>query len=119
MKNSFITGIYTDLYQLSMAQVYFRQGTGHQQASFDYFLRQLPFNGGYTVFAGLADLLSTLEELRFTPDDIDYLKKIGVHKEFADSLAQFRFQGTIHAVKEGEIIFPNEPVLRVEANIIE
>jgi len=119
MKNFSITGTYTDLYQLTMAQVYYLTGKSHYKAVFDYFFRKLPFEGGYTVFAGLADLLEILEELHFTKEDIDYLKDIGLNARFANSLENFRFQGTIRAANEGEIVFPNEPLVRVEGNILE
>lgn len=119
MKNFTITGTYTDLYQLTMAQVYYLTGKRKEEAVFDYFYRKHPFEGGFTVFAGLGTLLDVLKDLKFTQDDIEYLKQIGLNAEFADSLAHFRFNGTIHSVKEGEIIFPNEPVLRLEGTIIE
>ena len=119
MKNFSITGLYTDLYQLTMAQVYFLTGKSHLHCSFDYFFRKLPFEGGYAVFAGLENVIDLLQELHFSKDDIDYLKDIGLKKEFADSLEHFRFRGTIYSVKEGEIVFPNEPILRVEGNILE
>lgn len=119
MKNFSITGTYTDLYQLTMGQVYFLKGTSLQEAVFDYFFRKLPFQGGYVVFAGLGDLLQILEELHFSKEDLAYLKGIGLHPDFVERLKNFRFQGTIHSVKEGEIVFPNEPLVRVEGNILE
>ncbi len=119
MKNFSITGTYTDLYQLTMAQVYYLKGNSKQEAVFDYFFRKLPFEGGYTVFAGLANLLEILEDFHFTKEDIEYLKSIGLNPGFADSFKNFSFQGTLHATKEGEIIFPDEPVLRVEGTILE
>jgi nicotinate phosphoribosyltransferase len=119
MKNFSITGTYTDLYQLTMGQVYFLKGTSHHDAVFDYFFRKLPFSGGYVVFAGLADLLQILEELYFSKEDLEYVKSLGLHPDFVETLKHFRFRGTIHSVKEGEIVFPNEPVLRVEGNILE
>lgn len=119
MKNFSITGTYTDLYQLTMAQVYHLTGKSGEEAVFDYFYRKLPFNGGYTVFAGLTDLLEILQELHFTKDDLAYLKDKGFNAEFLNSLENFRFKGTIYAVKEGEIVFPNEPVLRVEGTMLE
>lgn len=119
MMNFSITGTYTDLYQLTMAQVYYLTGKSDHNASFDYFFRKLPFDGGYTVFAGLADLMDILEGLHFTKDDIGYLKGIGLHPGFAESLESFEFHGTLHAAREGEIIFPDEPVLRVEGTILE
>ncbi|HET9486506.1 MAG TPA: nicotinate phosphoribosyltransferase [Chryseosolibacter sp.] len=119
MKDFSITGIYTDLYQLTMGQVYFLKGKSHRPAVFDYFFRKLPFDGGYVVFAGLGTLLEILEDLHFTPDDLEFLKEKGLDPSFVDHLRDFRFQGTIHAVWEGEVVFPNEPVLRVEGTILE
>ena len=119
MKNFSITGTYTDLYQLTMGQVYFLKGTSHQEAVFDYFFRKLPFQGGYVAFAGLGVLLQILEELHFSKEDLAYLKGIGLHPDFVERLKNFSFQGTIHSVKEGEIVFPNEPLVRVEGNILE
>lgn len=115
-----ITATYTDLYQISMAQVYYLTGKSTHEAVFDYFFRKLPFQGGYTVFAGLGDLLNIVQDLHFTTDDIAYLKDVvKIDREFAEHLQAFRFRGTIYAAKEGEIVFPNEPVLRVEGTILE
>ncbi|UII30679.1 nicotinate phosphoribosyltransferase [Fulvivirga ulvae] len=119
MKNFTITGTYTDLYQLTMAQVYYLTGKSRQEAVFDYFYRKNPYEGGYTIFSGLGTLLDVLQDIRFTPEDIEYLKQIGLNADFADSLVDFKFTGTLHAVKEGEVIFPNEPVLRLEGSIVE
>ena len=119
MKSLSITGTYTDLYQLTMGQVYFLQGAGQREAVFDYFFRKLPFDGGYVVFAGLNDVLQILEDLQFTRDDLDYLRKIGLDRDFIDHLRGFRFQGSVLSVQEGEIVFPNEPVMRVQGNILE
>ncbi|HEX6226520.1 MAG TPA: nicotinate phosphoribosyltransferase [Chryseolinea sp.] len=119
MKDFSITGIYTDLYQISMSQVYYMTGKSQQEAVFDYFFRKLPFGGGYAVFCGLNDLLKILENLEFTSDDISYLRNLGLNGEFASSLEKFKFRGTIHAVKEGEIVFPNEPLIRVQGTILE
>lgn len=119
MKDLSLTGTYTDLYQLTMGQVYFLKGTSEKKAVFDYFFRKLPFSGGYVVFAGLGDILPLLEELHFNPQDLQYLKAIGLHPDFVEHLRSFRFRGTIQAVREGEVVFPNEPVLRVEGSILE
>ena len=112
------TATYTDLYQLSMAQVYFNKNQ-NQQAVFDYFFRKLPFNGGYAIFAGLEEIISIIEELRFSEEDITYLKEHDFEPEFLAYLKDFRFRGTINAMQEGEIVFPTAPVLQVEANLIE
>lgn len=113
------TAAYTDFYELTMAQVYFLKGRKNERAVFDYFFRKSPFAGGYTIFAGLENLLDDLEKLRFTEHDIDYLKKQGFDEEFLKYLQTFRFRGDIRSVPEGEIVFPNEPVLQVDADIIE
>ncbi|GAA0190752.1 nicotinate phosphoribosyltransferase [Fulvivirga kasyanovii] len=119
MKNFTITGTYTDLYQLTMAQVYYLTGKSNQEAVFDYFYRKNPYEGGYTIFAGLGTLLEVLQDIRFTQEDIEYLKRIGLNTDFAESLADFQFKGTVYSVKEGEVIFPNEPILRLEGSIVE
>ncbi|WP_367608172.1 nicotinate phosphoribosyltransferase [Legionella sp. W05-934-2] len=113
------TGTYTDQYQLTMGQAYFLRGNHQQPAIFDYFFRKLPFSGGYVVFAGLADLLAIIENWRFTNDDIAYLKTIGFHPDYLDYLSQFRFQGHIYSCREGEVVFPTMPLLRVEATMLE
>jgi nicotinate phosphoribosyltransferase len=117
--NPLLSGTYTDLYQLTMSQVYFLTGRHRQRANFDYFFRKLPYEGGYVVFAGLGSVLEMLEEFRFTADDLEYLKSIDLHAGFVDSLRDFRFRGNLISAREGEIIFPNEPVLRVEGDVIE
>lgn len=119
MKTISITGIYTDLYQLTMAQVYFLTGKSGQRAVFDYFYRKIPFSGGYTIFAGLNDLLDILQGLEFTSADVDYLKSIGLNREFAESLKNFRFKGSVYSAKEGEVVFPNAPIIRVEGTVLE
>ncbi len=113
------TGTYTDQYQLTMAQVYFLKGRAKDKAVFDYFFRKLPFEGGYAIFAGLDSLVSILADLRFDEKDIDFLRLQGFHKDFVNHLKNFRFTGNINACREGEVVFPLAPVLRVEASIIE
>lgn len=113
-----ITAAYTDLYQITMAQVYF--GTKpNGRAVFDYYFRHNPFKGGYSIFAGLEDVLDILETLEFSSSDISYLKQKGFESDFLDYLKNFRFKGTIYSSKEGDVVFPNRPILQVEANIIE
>ena len=102
-----------------MAQGYFYGGKKEEQATFDYFFRSNPYRGGFTVFAGLQDFLELLSQFTFSDSDIDFLKQQEFKPEFLEYLKNFSFSGNIYSVKEGEIIFPNEPVLRVEGNIIE
>jgi nicotinate phosphoribosyltransferase len=113
------SGLYTDFYELAMAQGFVLSGKAEAPASFDYFFRENPFKGGYVVFAGLADLLEVLENFTFTPEDIDYLKGLDFQKPFLDYLKTFRFNGKIYSVREGEVVFPLEPVLRVEGTFLE
>jgi len=112
-------GLYLDYYELTMAQGYFLTGRGNLQANFDYFFRNNPFNSGYTVFAGLQDLLELITNFTYKDNAIDFLHKYGFKSEFLDYLKNFRFSGSIYSVPEGEIVFPYEPIIRVEGNIIE
>jgi nicotinate phosphoribosyltransferase len=114
-----LSATYTDKYQLTMAEVYFLEQRHEHTAVFDYFFRKPPFKGSYALFAGLENVLEILENLRFTDSDIDFLHKDGLNSSFLDYLKNFTFKGKIYSMKEGEIVFPTEPVLRVEANIAE
>ncbi|MDZ7681120.1 MAG: nicotinate phosphoribosyltransferase [Fodinibius sp.] len=111
--------IYTDYYELTMAQGYFLAGRKNEQACFDYFFRDIPFDGGYVVFAGISDLLEILDSFRFHEDELQYLANQGFRTEFLNYLRDFEFNADIYAAQEGEIIFPREPIVRVEGSIIE
>lgn len=111
--------LYTDMYQLTMGQAYFLQSRSDVPAVFDYFFRKLPYDGGYVIFAGLGDLLEALTDLRFADSDIDYLYKEGFHDDYLEYLKSFRFKGSIYGMQEGELLFPVEPVLRVEGGLLE
>lgn len=113
------TATYTDQYQITMSQVYFQKGLKDEKAIFDYFFRKLPFNGGFVVFAGLEDFLETVTNLRFDEEDIGLLRREGMDEEFLKYLKDFRFRGTIRSVREGDLVFPNRPIVSVEAPIIE
>lgn len=112
-------GLYTDFYELSMAQGYFSSGKQNQQVSFDYYFRDTPFRGGFAVFAGLQDFLDLLSKFTYSESDIEYLKLQGLKEDFLTYLKTFKFAGDILSVKEGEVVFPNEPLLTVKGNIIE
>lgn len=112
-------GLIVDKYELTMAQTYFKGNKLNDKACFDYFFRQLPFKNGYLIYAGLQDLLNILSELRFTDQDLRFLQQDGFDADFIDYLKDFRFQGTIYSMKEGEVAFPLEPLLRVEGNLVE
>ena len=112
-------GLYTDYYELTMAQGYFYCGKKEETATFYYFFRTNPYQGGFTVFAGLQDFLEMLTNFTFPREDIDYLRALGLKPEFLEYLSHFHFSGDIQSMKEGEIVFPGEPVLQVKGNIIE
>lgn len=101
-----------------MAQVYFRTKP-NGRAVFDYYFRTNPFDGGYTIFAGLENVLEILESLKFSASDISYLEQHNFEPSFLEYLKDFRFKGTVFSCKEGDVVFPNRPILQVEANIIE
>lgn len=113
-----LTAAYTDLYQLTMAQVYFHTKPT-ATAVFDYYFRKIPFNGGYVVFAGLENVLDILEDFTFTDSDMEYLHQFDFDPAFLDYLSTFRFQGSVFSCREGDVVFPNRPILQVEANIME
>ncbi len=114
-----LTATYTDLYELTMGQAYFLAGRKNESAVFDYFFRKNPFKGGYTIFAGLPDLLAILEDFRFNKDDLDFLKAQSLHPDYLAYLKGFRFRGTIYSLPEGDVVFPTRPILRVDGNLIE
>lgn len=113
------TATYTDQYELAMGQAYFLAGRKDESAVFDYFFRKNPFKGGYTIFAGLPDLLAVLENFRFDKEDLDFLKAQSFHPDYLTYLENFRFKGTIYSPAEGDLVFPTSPVLRVEGKLIE
>ena len=107
-------GLYTDLYELTMAQGYFLLGRHEEHAVFEYFFRKAPFGGGFVIFAGLYELLNALSNMRFSENALEYLKAQGFREKFLDYLRNFEFQGKIYAFPEGSVVFPYEPVVRVE-----
>lgn len=105
----------TDLYQLNMMQAY-EENRLTETAVFEFFVRKLPPRRGFLMAAGLAQIVEFLENLRFLPDDIDYLKRSGRFSvAFLDRLADFRFTGDVDAMPEGTVFFPDEPIIRVIA----
>ena len=110
----------TDLYELTMMQGYFRNQGENKTVIFDAFFRTNPFGGGYSVMAGLAQLIQYVRELHFGPDDIDYLYSLHLFDDdFLDYLKSFHFTGDIWSIPEGSLIFPREPLVKVIAPIME
>ena len=109
----------TDLYELTMMQGYYEKGQ-NENVIFDVFFRQNPCNNGYSVCAGLDQVIDYIKNLHFTYDDVDYLRGLGIFKEdFLHYLSGFHFSGDIYSIPEGTVVFPKEPLLKVVAPIME
>ena len=110
----------TDFYELTMAQTYFDKNEQNKKAYFDVFFRKNPFEGGYTIMGGLDNIVEYINNFKISEDDINYLRSLNkFSEEFLDYLKNLKFTGDIFAVPDGTVIFPNEPVITVRANIIE
>jgi nicotinate phosphoribosyltransferase len=110
--------MFTDLYELTMCASYF-DNKRFEPATFDLFIRRLPPNRSYFLFAGLEQVLLFLEKVRFTEEHINFLKKQGFKNEFLEYLKNLKFTGEVWSIPEGTLAFPNEPLIRVTAPIIE
>lgn len=109
-----------DFYELTMANGYFELGKADEIAYFDVFFRKVPDGGGFAIAAGLAQVIDYIKELRFTAQDIEFLRAKNIFSEkFLEYLAGFRFTGDIYAVPEGTPIFPGEPFMTVRAPSVE
>jgi nicotinate phosphoribosyltransferase len=122
----YTNALLTDFYELTMAAGYLEQGKASDTAVFDLYFRKNPFNGGYSIAAGLEDAVHSIMECRFGKEDLQYLEMQTTAedtpvfpKKFLEYLASFQFMGNIRAVPEGTVVFPNEPLLQVEGNLIE
>jgi len=112
--------LHTDLYQINMVQTYWEDGVHNRKAVFDLYFRKLPFGNGYGVFAGLERIIDYVEKLHFSESDLDYLEnELNYDHDFIQYLKELNFTGTIKSMREGEIVFANEPLIRVEANLAE
>ena len=111
--------LFTDLYQLTMAQAYYQSGQ-RGRATFSLFFRNFPPNRAYYVFCGLESAVKYLENLAFSEEDIAALRKLGIFDPgFLEYLGGLRFGGEVRAMREGEIFFEDEPVMEVSGDIIE
>ncbi len=109
-----------DFYELTMSNGYFINGFSDKIAYFDVFFRKVPDGGGFAIAAGLEQVIEYIENLRFSKDDIKYLKDLNMFSDsFLEYLSNFRFTGDIYAVPEGTPVFPNEPIITVKAPVIE
>ncbi len=110
----------TDLYQLTMAQAYLSSGLGDTHACFHLTFRENPFGGGFAVVCGLEQVIDLIHDFRFREDQVEYLSGLTgadgqplFRRAFLDWLTGVRFEGSIHAMREGTVAFPREPLLRV------
>ena len=116
----------TDLYELTMGAGYDAAGVADREAVFSLSFRDLPFDGGYAVAAGLDDALEILEHMRFEETDLDYLGGLRgpagrpiFRSSFLDRLGSFRFTCDVDAIPEGTVVFPNEPLIRVRGPLLQ
>lgn len=115
----------TDLYQLTMSYGYWKKGIAHKESVFHLFFRKTPFKGGFTITAGLEYVIDFLENFRFDASDLAYLDTLRDSKglplfepAFFDYLAKLRFNCDVDAVPEGSVVFPYEPLLRIQGPLI-
>lgn len=109
-----------DFYELTMSNGYLKSGNKDTLVCFDMFFRKSPDGGGFTIAAGLEQLIEYIENIKFTKEDIDYLRGRGLfEEEFLEYLSNFKFTGNISAIPEGTPVFPAEPMVTVTAKAIE
>lgn len=116
-------GAVTDFYQLTMMAGYAAEGLDRSRATFELFVRRLPENRSYLVFAGLEQAIESVRTLRFSPEQVESLRELPefavIDPSWFDALLDFQFRGDIWAVPEGTVVFAGEPLLRVEAALPE
>lgn len=112
--------LHTDLYQINMMESYWADGIHERKAVFELYFRNLPFGNGYAIFAGLERILDYLKGFHFSESDLTYLQEdLGYKEDFLAYLKDIRFTGDVYSMKEGELVFANEPILRVESTLAE
>ncbi len=117
--NNSSSALFTDFYELTMAQGYWKDNM-NQKVVFDMFFRKNPFNGGFSVLAGNETLMDYILNFRFSEQDISYLAEQNIFEQgFLDYLKDFKFTGDLYTMDEGTVVFPQEPIVRIHANLIE
>ena len=117
--NNISSALFTDFYELTMAQGYWKDNM-NQKVVFDMFFRKNPFNGGFSVLAGNETLMDYILNFRFSEQDISYLSEQNIFEQgFLDYLKDFKFTGDLYTMDEGTVVFPQEPIVRIHANLIE
>ncbi|ETZ18807.1 Nicotinate phosphoribosyltransferase [Borrelia duttonii CR2A] len=111
--------LFTDFYELSMMNAYFTKNI-NPKAKFEMFFRKTPFNNGYIILSGIHTLINILKELHFNKEEIEYLESLNYFdKKFLEYLKTFKLNIKINSIAEGRIVFPHEPILIIEGNLIE
>ena len=120
------TGLFTDLYQLTMAYGYWKSGRSGDKAAFNLFFRQRPFGGAYAICCGLGVAINCIENFGFSEDDLDYLSSLKGRRgrclfdeAFLEYLSNLSLQCDINAIPEGQVVFPLEPLLQVRGPLIQ
>ncbi|WP_274364599.1 nicotinate phosphoribosyltransferase [Paenibacillus thermotolerans] len=113
--------LHTDKYEINMMYAHWIHGTLNNNAIFEVYFRKPPFGNGYAVFAGLQRVVEYIQNIKFGDEEIQYLREQEeqYQEAFLEELRSFRFTGKLHSVPEGTIVFPNEPLLRVEGRVFE
>lgn len=111
--------LHTDLYQINMIKAYWEDGIHNRESVFELFFRKLPFGNGYGVFAGLERVVDYLTNLEFSDEDIMYLKELGYEDDFLIYLKGLKFTGKLKSLREGDLVFDNEPILQVIGSLAE
>lgn len=107
--------LHTDLYQINMLNTYWKKGIHNKKAVFEAYFRQIPFDNGYAIFAGLERIVNVLNNLHFSESDIDYLREQELYTEdFLDYLKNLKFELSVRSFQEGELCFADEPLIQVE-----
>lgn len=109
----------TDEYEFTMANGYLKSKKEKEEAVFDIFFRKVPNNGGYAIMAGVDKIIDFIENFRFEERELNYFRRKGYDEEFIEYLRNFNFTGDIYAVPDGTPVFPNEPIVTVNAPLIE
>ncbi|MDR1390650.1 MAG: nicotinate phosphoribosyltransferase [Treponema sp.] len=113
------SALFTDFYSLTMAQGYWKYKM-NSRAVFEMFFRRQPFGGGFSVFAGLGTLIDKLANFSFSQKDLAYLDSLHFFEDaFLEYLGGLRFSGTLYSMDEGTVVFPQEPLIRVDSNLVE
>lgn len=121
-QNAVVQPLLTDLYQITMAYAYWKSGKTDDSSVFDLYFRKNPFDGEFTIFAGLDECLKFIDNFRYSNDDIEYLRQTlpeGIEDAFFDYLSQLTAKEvTVHAIEEGSVVFPRVPIIKVEGPLI-